>query len=119
MSNSWGHEARRLTEAEIARLERQDEHSAQVFGREGYDYNRTCKTPRCAEHATHEIRYSYVTGRAGRVSWAAKNICTGHAEKFAAKHGIEITDAPPQEHASQRALQAAASLLTAEEGNPR
>jgi predicted secreted protein len=107
MPRSWGHEVRRLTEDEIARAEKQDERGAEIFKREGYAYTTICRMPKCRERITCEIRYSYVTGRAGRTSWAAKNVCTGHAEKFAAKHGVEITDAPAQEHASQQAIRAA------------
>ena len=107
MSRSWGHAVRPLAEAEIARAERQDEHSAVTFGKEGYRYSTVCRMPKCKEQISHEITYNYVTGRAGRVSWAAKDVCTGHAEKFAAKNGVEITDAPPQEHASQQAIRAA------------
>jgi hypothetical protein len=120
VSKSWGHAVRRLTEDELARARRQDEHSAGVFGREGYAYETICRMPKCGERIACEIRYSYVTGRAGRTSWAAKNVCTGHAEKFAAKHGVEITDTPPQEHASQQMIQAAfgsASLLAAKNGD--
>jgi hypothetical protein len=107
VSNSWGHAVRRLTGDEIARAEQHDKHSAEVFGREDYAYDTICRTPKCRERVAYEIRYSYVTGRAGRVSWAAKNVCAQHAERFAAKHGIEITDAPPREHASQQAIRAA------------
>lgn len=107
MSRSWGHEVRRLAEAEIAENERRDKHSAEVFGRDDYRYNTLCRMPKCKESATHQVRYSYVTGRAGRTSWAAKDVCTGHAEKFAAKHAVEITDAPPREHATQQAIRAA------------
>lgn len=107
MSNSWGHAVRRLAEAEVARAKEQDEHSAEVFRREGYRYSTVCRMPKCQEWISHEITYNYVTGRAGRVSWAAKDVCTGHAEKFAAKNGVEITDATPQERASQQAIRAA------------
>jgi hypothetical protein len=122
MSRSWGHAVRRLTADEIARAKEHDEHSAKVFRREGYRYNTVCRMPKCQEWISHEITYNYVTGRAGRVSWAAKDVCTGHAEKFAAKNGVEIADAPAQEHASQQAIQAAfgadpASFLAAKEAS--
>lgn len=104
MSRSWGHEVRHLTEPELAALERQNRRGAEIFGREDYDYDVTCKMPKCRDRATHEVRYRYVTGRAGRTSWAAKNACTSHAERFAAKHEIEIADAPPRQHAIQQAI---------------
>jgi hypothetical protein len=40
--------------------------------------------------ATHIATYSYVTGRAGRTSWASKRICDDHAAAFAKKHGIDL-----------------------------
>lgn len=122
MSNSWGHAVSRLTAEDIACAERMDRHSAEIFGaigREREPYYTVCRMPKCRERITCEVRYSYVTGRAGRTSWAAKNVCTGHAEKFAAKHGVEITDGEPREHASQQMIQAAfrsASPAAAKEG---
>lgn len=107
MSNSWGHTVRPLTEAEITRALEQDKHSAEIFHRDGYRYDSVCRMPKCKETISHQITYNYVTGRAGRVSWAAKDVCTGHAEKFAAKNGVEITDAPASVHASQQAIRAA------------
>ncbi len=34
------------------------------------------------------FRYSYVTGRAGRVTWAQRGLCMQHAEKAAEKYGL-------------------------------
>lgn len=118
MSRSWGHAVRRLTDAEITRAVQHDKHGAEIFHRPDYAYDSVCRMPKCKERISHQITYNYVTGRAGRVSWAAKDVCTGHAEKFAAKNGVEITDAPAREHATQQAVRAAfgtSSLLTAEE----
>ena len=112
MANSWGHAVRTLTAEELASLERRNKRGAEIFGREDYDYDIRCKTPKCRERVTHATRYSYVTGRAGRTSWASRNVCTGHAEKFAAKHGIEIADAAPQLHA----LAEVAGTFTEQEG---
>lgn len=86
MSQSWGHAVRRLTEAQAA-LDAL------------HDWK--CRTGKCGEPVTHITQYSYVTGRAGRVSFSQRRVCTGHAERFAAKHEIEIADAPkPDEPAT-------------------
>jgi hypothetical protein len=97
---------RRLAADEMARAEEQDKRHGEISGQEGYAWSTICRMPKCRERATCETQYSYVTGRTGRVSWAAKVVCTGHAEKFAAKHGVEITDAPRTEHASEQAVRA-------------
>ena len=97
MSRSWGHAVHRLADAEMARME-------QMAG----TYYGTCRALKCQEPVTHITQYSYVTGRHGRTSWSERRVCTGHAEKFAAKHGIEITEGlPPREHAMQRMLRTA------------
>jgi hypothetical protein len=90
MSNSWGHSVRPLTEADLARNKRL-----------GWE---KCRTGKCQEPATHATHYNYVTGRAGRVSWSERHVCTAHAEKFAASHGVEIEAAPAPEHALSRLL---------------
>ena len=73
-TRSWGHAIRPLTEQEQA--------TAAGTGRA------TCATGRCTEQATHLATYSYITGRSGRVSSAARGVCTPHAEKFAAQHNL-------------------------------
>lgn len=92
MSNSWGREVNRLTEDQLALYARHDW---------------TCAAGKCKEPPTHLTTYSYVTGRAGRVSFASRRACTAHAEAFAAKHGIEITDRAPAAHASETAVEQA------------
>lgn len=89
MGNSWGHAVRRLTEDEVAR-----------YASHGW----VCTAGKCREPVTHLTEYSYVTGRAGRTSWAARKVCAAHAEKFAAKHEVEVTDAPRPVHASETAV---------------
>lgn len=91
MANSWGHTAYRLGDAEMARRS--------AFS----TYQQTCRAPKCQELTTHVTQYSYITGRAGRASWSSRYVCTGHAEKFATKHGIEIAAvAPSREYAMQQ-----------------
>jgi hypothetical protein len=88
MGSSWGHAVRRLTEDETAR-----------YVKHGW----ACASGKCREPATHFTEYSYVTGRSGRTSFSTRRACTVHAERFAAKHEIEITDAPRPVHASETA----------------
>ena len=99
MGNSWGHAVRPLTADELASNKRQDEKWPK--------YPHRCTAAKCQEAPTHATAYNYVTGRAGRVSWSERQVCTVHAERFAAKHGIEIAVAPVPVHASQAMLAAA------------
>ncbi|HEY3035151.1 MAG TPA: bifunctional DNA primase/polymerase [Streptosporangiaceae bacterium] len=71
--NSWGHIVRALTADEIA-----------FNTRHGWP----CTTRKCREPVTFAVRYSYVTGRSGRVSDSERRVCTTHAAKFAATHGL-------------------------------
>lgn len=95
MSRSWGHEVRRLTDDEYQRHER-------------LGWN--CSAGKCNEPVTHAATYSYVTGRAGRVSSSAHLVCTSHAERFAAKYEAGIIDAPVHEHASAAMLRQASGI---------
>ncbi|MBO0683144.1 MAG: hypothetical protein J2P45_08320 [Candidatus Dormibacteraeota bacterium] len=87
MSESWGHRVRILPQKERERLVRLQ-----------------CASGRCTNEATHATSYNYVTGRSGRVSWAERKVCLEHAQRFADKHGVEITEAPAPLHALERAL---------------
>lgn len=60
---------------------------------------------RCDQIATHLAVYNYVTGRAGRISFASRGLCDLHAERFRAKHGLpepEVAAAP--RHALERLI---------------
>lgn len=95
MSNSWGHTAYRMTDEEIAKIV-------------GYGWTCSCSGSRgrCDLKAEYCVEYSYVTGRAGRTSYAQKKACIEHAKKFAAKHKIEILPARPRaRHASEQAIE--------------
>jgi hypothetical protein len=109
MSDSWGHTLQRLSEQRLAELAASDQRRIERGG--GYDYGR-CTMGRIATHqdrATYSASYNYVTGRAGRVSWAEKLVCDEHAAKFAAKHGIDLASVPTQrerpKHASEQAVE--------------
>lgn len=54
-----------------------------------------CSTRGCDRPPTHWTNYSYVTGRAGRVSNATRRACGEHAERFAKKHGAAVLDSTP------------------------
>jgi hypothetical protein len=90
-SNSWGHALQRLTPEQLADLCRWDG---------------TCRAGRgCEEPTTHLGAYNYVTGRAGRISWARRYMCDSHAEKFRAKHELpEPETAPTPRHALERII---------------
>ena len=81
MGSSWGHAAARLDPETI------DEHDR---------WGRRCSARRCVEPATHVTSYRYVTGRAGRVSWAERRVCDSHAARFAQRYQVEIGAAPAQ-----------------------
>lgn len=102
MGESWGHSVRILPPEERERLVRS---------------GLKCSSGRCTKEATHATSYNYVTGRSGRVSWAERSACREHADRFAAKHQVEITEAAAPQHASERALQGGdASLLVPRPG---
>lgn len=93
--SSWNHQAFRLPDHVVDRNDR--------FGVE-------CRAAaKCTDPATHETTYDYTTGRCGRVSDSSKQVCQGHAERFAAKHQVEIQ--PPRPPA-QSAVAAAFAGLT-------
>jgi hypothetical protein len=109
MSGSWGHALERLSAERLGELAASDQRRLERGG--GYDYGR-CTMGRIATHpdrATHVASYNYITGRAGRVSWAEKLVCDEHAAKFAAKHGIDLASVPTQQerpkHASQELVE--------------
>lgn len=88
MSNSWGHAAGTLHPRQIPHeyVDWTDKSKGTVPYR--------CSSRGCNEPVTHWTSYRYVTGRAGRVSSATKKTCLAHAERFATKYGIEVTQAP-------------------------
>jgi hypothetical protein len=79
---------------------------ARTEARGGTYFYGTCTLGRVThnEPATYVSSYNYVTGRAGRVSWASKRICAQHAEQFAAKHGIDLASVATQAERPKHAL---------------
>lgn len=115
MSNSWNHALEQLSVRELFRLARNDAASMDAYGGDDptrYRWHGMCSIGRVThqEPATYEHSYSYVTGRAGRVSWATKLVCAEHAEQAAAKYGIDLAAVPVQchrtKHASEQAVEA-------------
>lgn len=51
---------------------------------------------KCAKPTGYVTRYFYVTGRKGRTSSNDRWVCKDHAERFAAKHRVEILEQPPE-----------------------
>ncbi len=49
-----------------------------------------CSKKDCYEKVYARCCYHYITGRAGRVSYAERYYCKVHTEKFAKAHKIEI-----------------------------
>lgn len=79
-SRSWGHALRLMEPSEQA-----------AYGGQGHK----C-AGKCQNKATHETRYNYITGRAGRASTRRIPACAEHAQKFATRHGLDMpTEATP------------------------
>lgn len=93
MSKAWNHNVRKLTDEEIQKQiddgkhwyqwrlknmpERSEPEERLIF------LERKCRiSKKCQNESTHLLTYHYVTGRAGRVSYAEKPICEQHAQKY-------------------------------------
>ena len=84
-SKSWGHTLRLLTAEEYERTNRGD-----------YGCGMRRDGRRCGAPMTHAQRYSYVTGRAGRVSDSERAVCAEHADRFAKRWGLEVPAEPSE-----------------------
>lgn len=74
-------------------------------------FGRECATGTCTDLPTMATSWTYTTGRAGRRSQTTREVCTTHARRFAAKHGLVITDGPPPRQPS--VFTAAVAAMTA------
>ena len=94
MAKAWGHNVRPLTEQEIQsqtnsgkswyqwKLEHPQEGETPDESK-CIHYERKCRiSGKCQNESTYMLTYRYVTGRAGRISYAEKPICEHHAEKY-------------------------------------
>lgn len=113
MPNSWGHTLTRLSDEDLALASQQAERRAAWNREHGYDddeqHYTSCTLGRVAhlDQAEYLFTYNYVTGRAGRVSFASKNICRMHAEKAAKKYGVDldaVAEGERPKHASEEAF---------------
>jgi hypothetical protein len=107
MGNIWAHDARRMTAAEIDYDDR---------------WGRVCGfSPKCQAMTAVVTSYKYQAGRGGtgRATVANKHVCADHADRFAAKHGITIADAPQQEPAPDSFLSAFVTFADALAPTPR
>jgi hypothetical protein len=93
MANSWGHNVRPLTEQEIEsqinygkrlyQFELEHHKEREPNENKCIHYYRKCRiSKKCQNESTHMLTYRYVTGRAGRTSFAEKPICEHHAKKY-------------------------------------
>ena len=96
MGNAWGHQVRELTAEEI---QEQIDYGKRHF--QWYEDNkperqvseehlihaeRKCRiSAKCQNESEYLLTYLYVTGRAGRVTYAEKPICKEHAKKYLSK----------------------------------
>jgi hypothetical protein len=101
-SSSWGHTLERLSADRLAEQER----VAARYAERDRRY-KSCTFGRMdhLDPAIYVATYNYVTGRAGRVSWACKHVCADHAAKFATKHGIDLASVPVQAERPRHALE--------------
>jgi hypothetical protein len=117
LGRSWGHAIRRLTDDEIAFVRARHAWWIAKYPDWPYRPGTACRTGKCDEDATHAVSYSYVTGRSGRVTWAEKRVCGGHAEKFRVKHDLpEAETLPGQVHAADLAVR---TMLDRDQGDKR
>lgn len=94
MGKSWGHTIRPLNEEEIQNqvtggkslYEWRLKNPMGAVVREESEYihqERKCRiSSKCQNESIYMLKYSYVTGRAGRTSYAEKPICEIHAQKY-------------------------------------
>jgi hypothetical protein len=94
-SNSWGHTLRPLTDEEVQRqisdgkwwyrfyCQHQPE-LAERYGEEHYINlgRRCCISSKYKNLSVYMLKYYYITGSRGNVSYAEKPICEEHARKY-------------------------------------
>ena len=84
-------------------------HAISLLPRGAPQRRQPCTAHPCDQLATHLTVYNYVTGRAGRLSWASRGVCDTHASKFRVKHNLpepEVAAAP--KHALERLIEGGA-----------
>lgn len=81
MSKSWGWRTIPFTEQDSAYFARQAETAIPK-----YRHFYLCRRKGCGAAPEVFVRYSYVTGRAGRVSYQERPFCRVHGEQAVAAH---------------------------------
>jgi hypothetical protein len=80
---SWGHACWRLTARQIDHADR---------------WGLVCAVaPKCQGQRVGAVYWCYITGQRGRASDTERGACEAHLTRFAAKHEIQIADAPAAE----------------------
>jgi hypothetical protein len=93
--SSWNHTLRPFTADELAHWLEREQTVRDRFGepyRAGAVHWYECSSPRCHGRPAFYSTYDYITGRAGRVSYARKDLCVEHARKFATKNGLTFDE---------------------------
>lgn len=85
MSKSWGWKVVPFTQADLDYYARQRESKYVADHPTSMRYY-VCRKKGCGQHPSVWVQYSYVTGRAGRVSWQQKPYCQAHGEQIVADH---------------------------------
>lgn len=97
-AKSWGHAIRALTADELERARVRLENSKRTYAADiarGQLWPirwRWCGSPKCQEPHAWIGWYSYVTGRAGRVSQRNVYLCDAHARRFCEQHGLTLPE---------------------------
>jgi hypothetical protein len=95
-TKSWGHRIDPLERAQVSPM-------AAALGLDGsclsvawsdHCGRRIHRRAVCGQPATHMLTYEYVTGRAGRTTYARRSLCEPHAREAAARYGIRFPSEP-------------------------
>ena len=89
MSKSWGHSIRLYQSGEVTQTSYIPYQGTEADRRYTWHPN-NCQGRKCTTRPVFETRYSYVTGRAGRVTDRRQSACQQHGEAFAKKHRLEV-----------------------------
>jgi hypothetical protein len=98
-SNAWGHTLRPLTEDEIQRqidrgkwlYEYVHSYSPDIADKNGQEYyinfgRKCCISKKCNNLSMYMLKYYYITGSRGNVSYTERPICEAHARKYQKNH---------------------------------
>ena len=94
----WNHKLTPYTPEELRAWEEHERRCNERWpeGPRRGEFWSSCSAPLCEGRPLYQATYDYVTGRAGRVSFARKEYCEKHAQGYAAKHGLELVPSAVQ-----------------------